>query len=112
MSPAHALTYPFREGAGRAWLVGVPLVLLFPVSFVLVFGYALRVTRAAHRDPEAPPPGFALEAGLLRDGALAGGLVLALTAPFALAAWWAATALSNVLHITHDAFFDRAYALL
>jgi len=43
VSPAHALGYPFRKGAGRAWLAGVPLLLLFPISFVLVFGYALRV---------------------------------------------------------------------
>ena len=112
MSPAHALGYPFRKGAGRAWLAGVPLLLLFPISFVLVFGYALRVTRAAHHDPQAPPPGFALEARLVRDGALSAALVLGLTLPFALLAWWAAAAMSNVFQITHDAFFDRAYALL
>ena len=112
MSPAHALGYPFRGGAGRAWLAGVPLVLLFPLSFVLVFGYALRVTRAAQREPDAPPPGFAVDARLLRDGVLSAALVLALTLPFAVLAWWSAAAMSNVLHVTHDAFFDRAYALL
>jgi len=112
MSPAHALGYPIRRGAGRAWLTGVPLLLLFPLSFVLVFGYALRATRAAYSDPNAPPPGFAFEAQLVRDGVLSAALVLALTLPFAVLAWWAAGAVSNVLHITHDAFLDRAYSLL
>jgi hypothetical protein len=112
LSPAHALGYPFRKGAGRAWLAGLPLLLLFPVSFVLVFGYALRATRAALEDPGAAPPPFAIEGRLLRDGALSTTLVLLLTLPFALLDWWLSAAMSNVLQITHDAFFDRAYALI
>jgi len=112
LSPAHALGYPFRRGAGRAWLAGLPLLLLFPLTFVLVFGYALQATRAALADPEAPPPGLRPDGRLLLDGAATSALVLVLTVPFAALAWTASAAVSNVLHPTHDAFFDRAYALL
>jgi hypothetical protein len=114
VSPAHALAYPIRQGAGRAWLAGVPLLLLFPVSFILVFGYALRATRAALHDPEAAPPPFRLSGRLLRDGVLSWLLVCALTLPFALLDWWASSVVLTlpVLPSGRDAFFDRAYALV
>lgn len=78
---------------------------------MLVFGYAVQATRAALADPEAPPPGPHLDLRLLRDGVLTCACVLVLTLPFALLAGLAGSAMSNVLHPTSDAFYDRAYAL-
>jgi uncharacterized protein DUF4013 len=112
LSPAHALAYPLRRGAGRAWLFGLPLLLLFPLTFVLVFGYALQATRASLADPASPPPQLRLDGRLLREGALTSALVAALTLPFAALAWMGGGAMSNVLHATGDAFFNRAYGLL
>jgi hypothetical protein len=112
LSPAHALSYPLRRGAGGAWLIGLPLLLLFPLTFVLVFGYALQATRASLADSESPPPRPHLDGRLLRDGALTFALVAALTLPFVALVWFGGDAMSNVLHPTGDAFFNRAYGLL
>lgn len=71
MHLARSFSYPFRPGALRAWLAGLPLLLLFPVTFILVLGYAVRATRDAARDPEAPPPTFRPDLQLLRDGFVA-----------------------------------------
>lgn len=114
VSPAQALVYPFRKGAGAAWLAGIPLLLLFPLTFVVVFGYAVLATRASLEAPAAAPPHLRLDARLLRDGLLAAALVLAITLPFALLAWPLASAIvmSNVLHAAGSPFLQRAYGLL
>jgi hypothetical protein len=114
MSPSQALVYPFRRGAGAAWLAGIPLLLLFPLTFILVFGYAVLATRASLEAPAAAPPHLRLDGRLLRDGLLTAALVLAIALPFALVAWPLASAIvmSNVLQAAGDPFFQRAYALL
>jgi uncharacterized protein DUF4013 len=82
-----SFVYPFRPGGRLArWLIGVPLVALLPVTFPLVFGYAIACLRAAACAPAAPPPGWRLGRRLVTDGAGSALQAALLTAPFALAA--------------------------
>jgi hypothetical protein len=105
--------FPFRPG-GRAsrWLIGSLLMALLPVSFVIVFGYAVACVRTAAADPFAAPPPWRPGVRLLSDGAWSAVQVAVLTAPFALAAWLAADVLARVWHPAGHAVFDRAYALI
>lgn len=80
---AAAFGFPFRPGAARTWLIGIPLVLLLPVGLVPLLGYSVAVVRSAAADPEAGLPRWGPLPRLLGEG-LAVALVLAvLTAPFA-----------------------------
>jgi len=78
-----SLVYPFRRGSLSAWLAGVGLLLFFPVTFVVVLGYAVRATREAARYPDGPPPGFDLDRRLLSDGLLLTVVFLLVTVPYA-----------------------------
>jgi len=85
---AAAFGFPFRPGAARAWLIGIPLVLL---------GYSVAVVRSSAADPEAGPPGWGPLPRLLGEG-LALALVLGvLTAPFAAGAAALAPRISGLL---------------
>ncbi len=80
---AAAFGFPFRPGAARAWLIGIPLVVLLPFGLVPLLGYSVAVVRSAAADPEAGPPPWGPLPRLLGEG-LAVAMVLAvLTAPFA-----------------------------
>lgn len=80
---AAAFGFPFRPGAARAWLIGIPLLILLPLGLVPLLGYAVAVVRSAAADPDAGPPRWGPLPRLLGEG-LAVTLVLAiLTAPFA-----------------------------
>jgi Protein of unknown function (DUF4013) len=83
---AGSFGFPFRRGAGRAWLVGIPLLVLLPVGAVPLLGYTLAVVRSAAADPEAGPPPWRPLGRLLREGLLLAAVLALLTAPFALAA--------------------------
>jgi hypothetical protein len=89
--------YPFQPG-GRAarWLIGVPLVALLPVSFPLVFGYAVACVRSAACDPAAAPPAWRVSRRLAADGCWTGLQAAILSAPFAVVAWLLAPALAGV----------------
>jgi len=77
--------YPFRGAARlRRWLAGLVLVALLPVTFPVVFGYAVECVRSAACDPAAGPPPWRMRPG---DGAWAALQAAALTAPFAVLAW-------------------------
>jgi len=52
---AGSFSFPFRRGAGRAWLIGIPLLLLLPLGVVPLLGYAVAVVRSAAADPDAGP---------------------------------------------------------
>lgn len=82
MHIARSFTYPFRPGALGAWLAGLPLLLFFPLTFVVVLGHAVRATRQAAADPEAPPPAYSLDGRLFYDGALASLVVAVLATPY------------------------------
>jgi hypothetical protein len=103
--------YPFRPGGRPArWLLGVALVALLPVSFPLVFGYAVACVRAAACEPAAPPPPWRIGGRLLADGAWTALQAAVLTAPFAAAAWLLAGLLVRVWRPTGVAFSDVALA--
>jgi hypothetical protein len=88
--------YPFRGDVRlRRWLVGVCLVALLPLTFPVVFGYAVDCVRSAACDPAAAPPPWRLR---LRDGAWAALQAAVLTAPFALLAWLLETLVSTLVN--------------
>jgi len=63
----------------------VVAVLLLPIAFIPLLGYAVAATRAAAIDPQAGPPPWALSGRLLTDGFWTALAVLLVTAPFAIA---------------------------
>lgn len=103
--------YPFR-GRGRLarWLVGPALVLVLPVSFPVLFGYAVGCVRNAACDPDAPPPPWHVGGRLLTDGLWTALQAAVLTAPFAVAARLLAALLAGAWHPTGGAFLDAALA--
>ena len=106
-----SFAFPFR-GRGRAgrWVAGMALVALLPLTFVLVWGYAVACLRAAAEDPDAAPPPWRLNGRLLRDGAWSALQGAVVTLPFAVAGWWAAAALARVWHPLGGWFVDPAIA--
>ena len=81
---ADSFGWPFRGRQVATWLGGLIAVLLVPVLFVPLLGYAVAATRSAESDPAQGPPPWPLTARLLTDGlwaAVALGLTLL---PFAL----------------------------
>jgi hypothetical protein len=108
---AAAFSYPLRAGVGK-WVAGSLLVLLWPLAFILLLGYAIAAVRASAADAEAPPPPFGLDARLLHDGAWTALVVGLITLPFA-AAWWPFSSLfAHHVFQTGVPFFDRVYALV
>jgi len=83
---AGSFSFPFRRGAGRAWLIGIPLLLLLPLGVVPLLGYAVAVVRSAAADPDAGPPPWRPLPRLLVEGLLVALLIAVLTAPFAVLA--------------------------
>lgn len=83
---AGSFGFPFRRGAGRAWLIGIPLLVLLPLGLVPLLGYAVAVVRSAAVDPEAGPPPWRPLPRLLAEGLLVALTIAVLTAPFALLA--------------------------
>jgi hypothetical protein len=108
---AAAFGYPFRKGAARAWLYGLPLVLFLPLTFIAVLGYAVAAVRASAADPAAPPPPFAPWGRLLKDGFWASLALAVLTLPFAVLlgplAGWLRPLLAG---FERDPFLAGAYA--
>jgi hypothetical protein len=103
--------YPFREGGRLSrWLIGSCLVLLLPVTFPAVFGYAVACIRNAARDPAAPPPSWRIRSRALRDGSWAALQAALVTAPFAFLAWLLFLLVSRTWHPTSGAFLNSALA--
>ena len=84
---AAAFGYPFRRGSAGAWLVGVLLLVLFPLGVVPLLGYSVAVVRASTADPAAGPPGWRPLTRLLREGLLLALVLAVLSAPFGVLAW-------------------------
>jgi hypothetical protein len=107
---ADAFTFPFRRGAARAWLIGIPLLLLLPLGVVPLLGYAVAVTRSAAADPAAGPPPWRPLSRLLGEGFLVAIVIGVLTAPFL---WLAASLvgpLSGLLAGVADPFLRAGLA--
>jgi hypothetical protein len=81
---AKSFSWPFRGEWKSTWLPGLVIVLLLPLAFVPLLGYAIAATRAAEADPTQGPPGWTLSTRLLTDGFWTSLAVLVFTAPFAL----------------------------
>lgn len=112
MHVAQSLVYPFRRGALGAWVAGLPLLVFFPVTFLVVLGYAVRAIREAARDPQAPPPSFHLDGRLVHDGFLA-ALGLALVAiPYAYLTALVAGPIAGRMPADIDPIVVRAESLL
>lgn len=77
---AESFTWPFR-GRPATWAWGIVSVLLLPLMFVPLLGYAVASTRAAGLDPAAGPPPWRFSLG---PGAWLALALTIVTAPFAL----------------------------
>ena len=108
---ASSLTYPFRPGATRAWLVGVPLAFVCPLGAIPLLGYSVAAARSVAVDGDAALPAWRLDLRLLRDGALLLVLLVVLTAPFGAAVWAASARLASALPVS-DALLARGYGVL
>ncbi|HEV2036473.1 MAG TPA: DUF4013 domain-containing protein [Candidatus Dormibacteraeota bacterium] len=82
---AASFAWPFRGGWQSRWAIGVVTVLLLPIGFIPLLGYAISATRSASLDPKPGPPPWVLSGRLLADGIWTSLAVLLLTAPFVLA---------------------------
>jgi Protein of unknown function (DUF4013) len=81
---AESFAWPFRGAWRSAWAIGLVTVLLVPVLFVPLLGYAIAATRAAEIDPSPGPPPWRWSLRLLWDGAWTAAAILIITAPFVL----------------------------
>ncbi len=81
---ANSFAWPFRGRSRWTWPIGVVAVLLLPLLFIPVFGYAVKAIRAAELDASNGPPPWRWSARLLWDGAWVAFAVAVSAAPFAL----------------------------
>lgn len=81
---ADSFAWPFRRRNAATWLGGIVAVLLVPLLFVPLLGYAVAATRSAERDPASGPPEWSLTPRLLTDGLWASAAILLTVVPFAL----------------------------
>lgn len=90
---AESFSWPFRAPAS-AWVGGVVSVLVLPVEFVFLLGYAMAATRAAQRGAAERPPAWRYDARMFFDGLCVAIAVAGTMLPFALAL----IPLANLLH--------------
>ena len=79
---AESFVWPFRASAST-WIGGLICVLLLPLLFIPLLGYAVAATRAAEQGSADPPP-WHIGRRLLADGFWTAVAVLATVLPFAL----------------------------
>jgi hypothetical protein len=79
---AESFAWPFRARPST-WIWGCVCVLLLPVLFTPLFGYAIWAVRSSELDPRAPPPRWAVSFRTLWLGGWTFLLVAVITAPFA-----------------------------
>jgi hypothetical protein len=102
---ADSFSWPFRGDWKSSWLPGLIAVLLIPIAFIPLLGYAIAATRAAETNPTEGPPSWAPTLRLLTDGFWTSLVIALLTAPFALALNPLATFLfaNHIGHVTDQA---------
>ncbi|TAN33306.1 DUF4013 domain-containing protein [bacterium] len=81
---AESFAWPFRGAWRSSWAPGLLAVLLLPIAFVPLLGYAIAATRAAASDPAHGPPKWTISARLLADGFWTAMALALLSVPFAL----------------------------
>jgi MFS family permease len=94
---ADSFAWPFRGDWRSRWAVGVVVVLLLPLLFIPLLGYAIDATHAAEHDPSQGPPPWRLDRRLLADGLWVTFAILLTAAPFLIAL----SPLSNLLFDAH-----------
>jgi hypothetical protein len=82
---ADSFSWPFRGDWKSRWLPGVVAVMLLPVAFIPLLGYAVAATRAAEVQAAAGPPRWTFSIRLMWDGVWTALAIAVFTAPFALA---------------------------
>ena len=106
---ADSFAWPFRAASAATWLIGGVCVLLFPLLFIPLLGYAVAATRSVENDAAAGPPRWQFSARLLTDGFWASLAVLLSMVPFAILL----TPLSGVMQgVTPGEPFPHLFALL
>jgi Protein of unknown function (DUF4013) len=110
---AASFTWPFSGEWRPRWLVGVVMVLLLPIAFIPVLGYAVAATRSAISDPSRGLPRWRISIRLLTDGFWVALAVLLIAAPFALVLSPIAMLIDQA-HLWHlgDLALSRFYANL
>ena len=81
---AQSFAWPFRGDWKSKWIVGLVTVLLLPIAFIPLLGYAIAATRQAELDLAGGPPRWELSGRLLTDGFWTSVVVALFTAPFVL----------------------------
>ena len=79
---AQSFSWPFRGEWRSRWVVGLVTVLLLPIAFVPLLGYAIAATREAELNAAAGPPRWMPTGRLLSDGFWTAVAVTLFTAPF------------------------------
>ena len=110
---AASFAWPFRGDWRPRWIVGLTLVLLMPIAFVPLLGYAVASTRSAWSNSADGIPRWVMSARLLTDGLWVAIAVVVLTAPFAIAINPIATLIGHAhLWQVTDPALSRLYANL
>ncbi len=94
-------------------MIGMAMVVLLPIAFVPLLGYAVAATRSALADPAAEPPRWRASARTLTDGVWVALAVVLIAASFALVLGPLATLIGQA-HLWHvaDLALSRLYANL
>ena len=82
---ADSFSWPFKGRWPSKWLIGSLAVLLLPIAFIPLLGYAIAATRAGIQSEGEGPPPWSLSTRLITDGFWTAFAVALLSAPFALA---------------------------
>ena len=82
---AASFAWPFRGDWRPRWLVGLAMVLLLPIAFIPLLGYAVTATRSASMDPGRGLPPWTPSRRLVTDGFWVALAIALIAAPFALA---------------------------
>jgi uncharacterized protein DUF4013 len=81
---AGSFGWPFRGRRLGTWIGGLVAVLLLPVLFVPLLGYAIAATRAAEEDAAQGPPAWPITPRLFTDGLWVAAAIAITMLPFAL----------------------------
>ena len=81
---AESFAWPFRHASASTWAIGIVAVLLLPLLFIPLLGYAVSATRGAEEGADGPP-GWRISLRLLSDGFWTALVILITFAPFAVA---------------------------
>src|ERR1700694_1130576 len=81
---AESFSWPFKGEWKSRWVPGVLAVLLLPIAFIPLLGYAIAATREAELESASGPPKWTFSGRLLVDGLYTTAVVLLFTVPFVL----------------------------